>query len=462
MRIRPVILSGGAGTRLWPTSRQTLPKQFIEFPHLGSLFESTLKRANFVTSSANPLVVSGRQYGFLCRQAAQRSGVPVQYILEEVGRNTGPAIYFAARACKADDILLIMPSDHWIEDIESFNALVQHGVQACEFGAWVTFGINPTSPATGYGYIEAQHSTTGPLEVRSFTEKPDIISAKKYASSGRHFWNSGIFMIEAAACLQSFHRHQPDLAKASEACWQNRISRGDEDILRRSDLEAVPDISVDYALLEKEDQIKLLPFDGSWSDVGSWDSLSNLIKRGSSAPSSGAVLVDSKNVFIHRGNRTIAGIGIEDLIIIDDVDATLIVKKGHAEKVKKVLQQLVNAGDPTAIEHKFEYRPWGMFENLLESKVCKVKRLSVDPGQHLSLQYHHKRSEHWVVVEGTATVQLDDRILTLEVGEAIDIPLGAHHALGNDTDALVVVIEVQMGSYFGEDDIVRLKDPYGR
>ena len=462
MRIKPVVLSGGSGTRLWPSSRKSLPKQFIEFPGTGSLFARTLERAAAISTASAPLVISSRQHGFLCRKAARQLGLEAHYILEETGRNTAPAIYFTALASDHEDILLIMPSDHWIEDLETFTALAMRGAEICKTGVWLTFGIRPTTPATGYGYIEADAGATGLSDVRSFTEKPDLATAKTYLASGRHFWNSGIFMVQAGACLESFHRHQPELSKAATSCWAARTQRADEDILAKPDLEAVPAISVDYAIMEKEDRIALLPFDGGWSDVGSWDSLSSLITSTAPDQDTGSVLVNSKNVFVHGSGRTIAGVGLEDLIIVDDDDATLIVRKGHTEQVKQVIGALAAAGNSAGIEHSFEYRPWGMFENLLDSAVCKVKRLTVDPGQHLSLQYHHKRSEHWVVVAGTATVQLDGETLTLEAGHSIDIPLGAHHALGNDTDAPVIVIEVQMGSYFGEDDIVRVSDPYER
>lgn len=462
MRIKPVILSGGSGTRLWPASRKSLPKQFIEFPGTGSLFARTLERATALPDAAAPLIISSRQHGFLCRQAAQHLDLEAHYILEETGRNTAPAIYFAALASDPADILLIMPSDHWIEEPDTFAALAMRGAEICKTGVWLTFGITPTTPATGYGYIEADADGDDLVEVRSFTEKPDLATAETYLASGRHFWNSGIFMVQAGACVESFHRHQPELSKAATSCWEARTQRADEDILAKPDLEAVPAISVDYAIMEKEDRIALLPFDGGWSDVGSWDSLSGLIAAAAPDRDTGAILVESQNVFVHGSGRTIAGVGLEDLIIVDDDDATLIVRKGHTEKVKQVIEELAAAKNATATEHSFEYRPWGMFENLLDSTVCKVKRLTVDPGQHLSLQYHHKRSEHWVVVAGTATVQLDGETLTLETGHSIDIPLGAHHALGNDTDAPVIVIEVQMGSYFGEDDIVRVSDPYAR
>lgn len=460
--IRPVILSGGSGTRLWPSSRKSLPKQFISFPGTGSLFTRTVERAAAIGGTAAPIVVSSRQHGFLCRQALAEHEQGAHYILEETGRNTAPAIWFAAKASDPDDILLVMPSDHWIEDISGFAETVRRASTICAAGRWVTFGITATEPATGYGYIEVADRNEDVADVVSFTEKPARGTAEQYLASGRHFWNSGIFMVRAGACLESFERHQSALAAAAAACWESRAKRFDEDILLKPDLEAIESISIDYAIMEKEENIALLPFGGGWSDVGSWDSLSRLISDHVADQGEGAVLVNSSNVFVHTSGRTIAGIGLEDLIIVDDDNATLIVRKGETEHVKAVIDQLKSRDETVATEHSFEYRPWGMFENLLDSAACKVKRLTVDPGHHLSLQYHRKRSEHWVVVAGTATVQLGDDRHTLEAGHSIDIPLGAHHALGNDTDDPVVVIEVQMGSYFGEDDIVRVSDPYER
>ena len=462
MKIRPVILSGGSGTRLWPSSRKSLPKQFISFPGTGSLFIRTVERAAAISGTAAPIVVSSRQHGFLCRQALAEHEQGAHYILEETGRNTAPAIWFAAKASDPNDILLVMPSDHWIEKTSRFVETVRRATTICAAGRWVTFGVTATEPATGYGYIGVADRNKDVADVLSFNEKPERGVAEQYLASGRHFWNSGIFMVRASTCLESFERHQPALAAAAAACWESRAKRSDEDILLKPDLEAIEAISIDYAIMEKEENIALLPFGGGWSDVGSWDSLSRLISDHVVDQGEGAVLVNSSNVFVHTSGRTIAGIGLEDLIIVDDDNATLIVRKGETEHVKAVIDQLKSLDVTVATEHSFEYRPWGMFENLLDSAACKVKRLTVDPGHHLSLQYHYKRSEHWVVVTGTATVQLGDDRHTLEAGHSIDIPLGAHHALGNDTDDPVVVIEVQMGSYFGEDDIVRLSDPYRR
>ncbi len=464
MRIKPVILSGGSGTRLWPSSRKSLPKQFIDFPIIGSLFSRTLSRAAKISDAEQPLIISGKQHGFLCRQAASEAGIDAEFVLEETGRNTAPAIYFAALASRPEDILLVMPSDHWIEDVDAFANMVTQAATICANARWVTFGIAPTMAATGYGYIEVAAREDGVMDVASFTEKPDEATAETYISAGTYFWNSGIFMVRADTCLESFRRLQPALSAAADSCWAARTQHDAETVLPADRLEEIESISVDYAVMEREDGIALLPFAGSWSDVGSWDSLSALIGEGrpAMAGDSNSILVDTSNTFVHTSGRTIAAVGVEDLIIVDDDNATLIARKGQTEKVKTVIDLLKDIGNATATEHSFECRPWGMFENLLNATECKVKRLTVGPGQHLSLQYHHHRSEHWVVVSGVATVQLGEDKFTLSPGHSIDIPLGAQHSLGNDTDQPVIVIEVQMGSYFGEDDIVRVSDPYNR
>ena len=462
-RIITIILSGGSGSRLWPSSRLSFPKQFIEFREGVTLFGNTVKRID-ANQDIHFTIVSNKAHNFLCRRELSKLGREASYILEEVGRNTAPAILMAALNASEDDTLLIMPADHWIEDTNAFNQNIHTASKiASSEDSWVTFGVNPTEPQTGYGYIQATSEGTK-RSVMSFTEKPDLKTAERYLAEGNYFWNSGIFVVRAQKCIQSFKQYQPELYEAAKECWDNREINEDEITLRKVYLEKIPSISVDYAILEKEENIVLVPFEGQWSDLGSWDSLSKLIEADNSNmyTSNNTVQIDTKNTFIHSSSRTIASVGVEDLIIVDDDNATLIVQKGQSEKVKDALEVLKRLNIPAAREHSFEFRPWGMFENLLDSAICKVKRLTVNPGHHLSLQYHQKRSEHWVVVQGRATVQMKDETLYLDPGQSIDIPLGTQHALGNDTDEDVIVIEVQMGSYFGEDDIVRVSDPYNR
>ena len=459
-----VVISGGGGSRLWPSSRASLPKQFIEFKEGATLFCDAIKRVD-ASQDTQFTIVSSKAHNFLCRRELSKLGIEgASYILEEVGRNTAPAILMVALNVSEDDILVIMPADHWIEDPSAFNKIIHIATKiASSQDCWVTFGIKPTEPQTGYGYIKANVEGEKRAVV-SFTEKPDLKTAERFLAEGDYYWNSGIFVVRAGKCIESFKQHQPELYDKAINCWNNRDINRDEITLRKAYLEKIPSISVDYAILEKEANVAMVPFEGHWRDVGSWDSLSKLIEADKSdgLASNNSVQVDTKNTFIYSSTRTIAAVGVEDLIIVDDDNATLIVQKGKSEKVKDALEMLKALNIPSVREHSFEYRPWGMFENLLDSKICKVKRLTVNPRHHLSLQYHHKRSEHWVVIQGRATVQLEEETLYLEPGQTIDIPLGAQHALGNDTDEDVIVIEVQMGSYFGEDDIVRVSDPYNR
>ena len=461
MKIKPVILSGGSGTRLWPSSRSSLPKQFINFNDNQNLFYKTINRTKKLITKNKVLIVSNRQYGFLCRNEAQKLNISAEYILEETGRNTAAAVYFSALISDPDDVLCIMPSDHWISDDTYFCNLVNSGIpEACK-SKWITFGIKPTVPATGYGYIKTKNVNNKILDVEEFVEKPIKSKAIEYLNEKNYFWNSGIFLVTAKKCLDSFQKLQPELVKFANECWKNKVINYDEKILLNKYLKKIPSISLDYAIMEFEKDISLLPFESNWSDLGNWGELSKYISNNQNKNNKN-FLLDSKNTFIYSNDRVVAGIGLEDLMIIDDDDATLVVKKGFEENVKDVLEEIKKIGHSSASEHTFENRPWGKFENILDSKICKVKKLTVNPGQHLSLQYHKKRSEHWVVVDGKASINLNDKNIILKKGESIDIPLGATHSLGNDTKESLIVIEVQLGTYFGEDDIIRISDPYNR
>ena len=461
MKIRPVILSGGSGTRLWPSSRASLPKQFIKFLNDENLFYKTVNRSQKLINKNTTLIISSRNHGFLCRNEVQKLSISAEYILEETGRNTAAAVFFSALASDPDDVLCIMPSDHWISDDNYYCNLVNSGIpEACN-GKWVTFGIKPTEPATGYGYIKTTNVNDKILNVEEFVEKPNKKKAIQYLSDKNYFWNSGIFLVTAKKCLESFKKIQPELVKFASECWNNKIINNDENILLNKYLKKIPSISLDFAIMEFEKEISLLPFESDWSDLGNWGELSKYISNNQNKNDKN-FLLDSKNTFIYSNDRVVAGIGLEDLMIIDDDDATLVVKKGFEENVKDILEEIKKTGHSSASEHSFENRPWGKFENILDSKICKVKKLTVNPGQYLSLQYHKKRSEHWIVVEGKASVNLNDENIILKKGESIDIPLGAAHSLGNNTKEILIIIEVQLGTYFGEDDIIRINDPYNR
>ncbi len=461
MKIRPVILSGGSGTRLWPSSRSSLPKQFIKFSNDENLFYKTVSRTKKLSNKNTIIIISSRQHGFLCRNEMQKLDLPAEYILEETGRNTAAAVFFAALASNTDDILCIMPSDHLINDETYYCSLVNSGTPEALKGKWVTFGIKPTIPATGYGYIKTTNINDKILNVEEFVEKPNKQKATEFLNQKNYFWNSGIFLVTAKKCIESFQKFQPKLAKCARDCWNNKIINNNENILLNKYLKKIPSISLDFAIMEFEKDISLLPFESDWSDLGNWGELSKYISNNQNKNNKN-FLLDSKNTFIYSNDRVVAGIGLEDLMIIDDDDATLVIKKGFEEKVKDVLEKIKKIGLSSATEHTFENRPWGKFENILDTKICKVKKLTINPGQNLSLQYHKKRSEHWVVVEGKANVNLEDKNIILKKGESIDIPLGAKHSLGNNTEENLIVIEVQLGTYFGEDDIIRINDPYNR
>ncbi len=464
MNIKPVILSGGSGSRLWPLSRTSFPKQFINFDGKNNLFHQTLKRSINFNNSKKCLIISRKQHGFLCRKEVKSLKAKASYILEETGRNTAPAVYFAALNSNPKDILCIMPSDHWISDNKKFFSLIKSSVNSAKEGNWVTFGIKPHEPSTAYGYIKVKNTQGKILDVDKFVEKPNKIKAKKFFKNVNYFWNSGIFIVSAEKCIESFKRFQPNFVQLANRCWENRIQINDEITLKKSFLEKIPTISLDYAIMEYEKKITLIPFSSNWSDLGNWDNLSKFIseRRNNKNDNKKQILIDSKNTFIHSNDRIIAGVGISDLIVVDDDDATLIVEKNHVENVKNLLDELRKRKLTSEKEHSYEYRPWGKFENILDNDICKVKKLTINPKQFLSLQYHHKRSEHWVVVKGIATVNLNKKIIKMRPGDSIDIPIKAHHSLGNETNQDLIIIEIQMGTYFGEDDIVRISDPYNR
>jgi mannose-1-phosphate guanylyltransferase/mannose-6-phosphate isomerase len=462
MQIQPVVLSGGYGSRLWPASRQSLPKQFLNLVGSNCLFFDSLERAKLIHNSSPPIVVASRQHNFLCQKEAAKLNLSPKYILEERGCNTAAAVFFAALFAQPKSHLLIMPSDHWFQNNDDFTNVIMQGVRVSEKGVWVTFGIHPTNPSTSYGYVEVDEDFKGVFDVKNFVEKPDHQKAKEYLAKGNYFWNSGIFMVSVEKCLESFYTHQQSFCESATECWERRQFRGNEVILKEVDLEKVTTISVDYAIMEKEKDINLIPFKGGWSDLGTWTSISSIASPSYASKEKQPVLIDTENVFVHKSDRTIACVGIKDLIIVDSDDATLILHRDKEHRSKEVLTKLKVNNNPSATKHTFELRPWGMFEVLVDNSTCKVKRITVSAQQRLSLQYHQKRAEHWVVVEGTATVRLGEKTMTIVTGGAVEIPLGALHSLANDTDQKLVVIETQTGSYFGEDDIVRVEDPYDR
>lgn len=471
----PVILSGGAGTRLWPVSRSAYPKPFMRMGDGESLLKKTLDRALRCAEGGAVLTVTGRDYYFLTRdEYAQHDGADLDalpFLLEPAGRNTAPAVVLAALHARdrigADATLLILPADHLIRDLDAFAADAQRAAALAQDGWLVTFGIRPTHPETGFGYIRMG----APIErregraVAAFVEKPNAQTAESYVASGDYVWNSGMFCFRADALLAVAAAVCPDVLKAAEACHAHAINHASPIEFERDTFLAQPDISIDYAIMERAPKVAVVPATFEWSDIGSWKAMSDLE---ADADDHGnrvrgqAIVVESANCYIQSDARMVAAVGVSDLVIVDTGDAVLVSHRERAQQVKLVVERLRAANHAAASVHQTVHRPWGSYTVLEDADDCKVKRLTVKPGHVLSLQLHHRRSEHWTVVEGTAKVRVGEKEFLLERNQSTYIPMNTVHRLENPTDRDIHLIEVQCGDYFGEDDIVRLEDRYGR
>ena len=463
MTLKPVILCGGSGTRLWPESRKSLPKQFIPMFGHQTLLDLTLSRVKSIKHSSKPIIVSSKFHGFHVKKSLNALKMDAELIFEPEGKNTTAAIYLAAKASLKEENLIIMPSDHFIPDKNQFIKVIDEIININEFSNWITLGVKPTIPLESYGYIQTYNNVRKTLlNVKSFVEKPSRNDAAQMLLQDNYFWNTGIFIGNAGMILNSIKEHANSIANACDNVFENKkITDISNEIYFNDKLfNKIPSESIDYSVMEKEKNITLYHLNCEWSDMGSWDAVSKIDNKVSEKKN--IVQINSKNNFIRANKRVIATVGVENLIIIDSDNATLITKKNNSEKVKDVVIQLHKNNMTEAIEHTFENRPWGKFENLLENDVCKVKRIEVSPYKRLSLQFHKFRSEHWLVVEGEAYVSIDYKIFVLKPGESIDIQTGIHHYLENKNNKKLIVIETQLGTYFGEDDIVRLDDPYER
>jgi mannose-1-phosphate guanylyltransferase / mannose-6-phosphate isomerase len=464
----PVILAGGSGSRLWPLSREFFPKQFHALFGNGSLLQNTLRRAAAAATAA-PVIVCNEEHRFLVAEQCRQANVPWQRILLEAeGRNTAPAIALAAlEACRAhgDGILLVLPSDHLIDDDDAFAAAVAQAAVAAGEGALVTFGITPTAPETGYGYIQAPGAKAGAgaVPVRSFVEKPDAATAAGYLASGDYFWNSGMFVFGAKAYLTELGRWQPAMLARVEAAFA--AGKEDLDFFRpgQAFLES-PAISVDYAVMERTRAAMVVPVTFGWNDVGSWSAIWQASPRdGDGNCFAGDVLgIDSRNSYVLAQSRLVGAIGVHDLIVVETPDAVLVADKERVQDVKQLVEQLKAGGRSEHLFHREVFRPWGSYEGVQQGERYQVKRIKVKPGERLSLQMHHHRSEHWIVVRGTAEVTRGDDTFTLTENQSTYIPLGVTHRLANPGKLELELIEVQVGAYLGEDDIVRFEDQYGR
>jgi mannose-1-phosphate guanylyltransferase / mannose-6-phosphate isomerase len=470
----PVILSGGAGTRLWPVSRQGYPKPFMALADGRSLLCHTLDRALAVASGGEVLTVTNADYHFLTRDEFGRhrdaASVHLRFLLEPGGRNTAPAIVLAALDIAhrhgAQAKLLVLPADHLIDDIGAFARDVASASALADDGLLVTFGIRPTQPETGFGYIEAggHIPERGGRRIEAFVEKPDRATAEAYLAAGNYFWNAGMFCFSAASLIAAAERSCADVVAAARACIEASDCSAEPCRFDRDSFLAQPDISIDYAVMERADARAVVPAGFDWSDIGSWKAVSQL----GDADSDGnrvrgsAIMVESSDCYIDTGGRMVAAVGVRNLVIVNSGDALLVADRDASQSVKQVVDQLRSERHSSAQHHLTVHRPWGSYTVLEDGDDCKVKRLTVKPGGILSLQKHHRRSEHWTVVHGTARVRVGDQETLLERNQSTYIPVDTLHRLENPTDSDLHLIEVQCGDYFGEDDIVRLEDVYGR
>jgi len=464
-QILPVILSGGSGTRLWPLSREAYPKQFLQLASEHSMLQSTWLRVADVASQA-PIVVANEAHRFVAAEQLQQVGTtPSAILLEPVGRNTAPAIAAAALEARHngdDPLLLVLPSDHLIRDVAHFHQSINEAASLAEQGKLVTFGIQPTAPETGYGYIKAV-AGNGARAIERFVEKPDLATAQAYVASGEYYWNSGMFLFRASRYLEELQRLQPQILDACRAAWER--ARRDSDFIRLDTdaFKASPSDSIDYAVMEKTVDAAVVPLDAGWSDVGSWTALRDVSEQDANgnAHRGDVIAIDCHDTFAY-GERLIAMVGLDDVIVVETDDAVLVGKSDRMQEVKDVVARLKADDRSEATWHRKVYRPWGAYDSIDHGDRFQVKRITVKPGGTLSLQMHHHRAEHWIVVSGTAEVTRGDEVLLLTENQSTYIPLGVTHRLRNPGKLPLELIEVQSGSYLGEDDIVRFEDTYGR
>ena len=473
--IQPVIMAGGSGTRLWPLSRAGFPKQFLSLGSDDSLFQQAVARLIGLGGAGiaveAPLIVGNAEHRVLALEQLREKGVePAAVILEPIGRNTAPALTLAALAAReggADPLLVVSAADHVVNDQAAFKAALQTAVHGAIDGTIVILGITPTSPETAYGYIRST-SGEGLQKVAQFVEKPDAATAARYLAEGGYTWNSGMFVLRASVWLKALEQFRPDILAATRAAWSGRTP--DERFIRptREAFLAVPSESVDYAVMERcpgsAFDIRMVPLDAGWSDLGAWDAVWQVAAKDASGNSSvGDVMFeDSRNTLVHASGRLVTALGVDNVVIVETADAVLVADRARSQDVKKLVSRLDKDKRTEHSLHRKVHRPWGWYDSVDAGPRFQVKRIMVNPGATLSLQMHHHRAEHWIVVQGTAEVTCGDRKMILTENQSTYIPLGETHRLANPGKLPLEIIEVQSGSYLGEDDIVRFEDTYGR
>jgi len=471
--LTPVILSGGAGTRLWPLSRELHPKQLLALTGERTMLQQTALRLDGLGASA-PIVVCNEAHRFLVAEQLRQLGVePTAMVLEPFGRNTAPAIALAAHAAlaggerdsnAADPVLLVLPADHVIRDVPAFQKVVRVALLAAEQGRLVTFGIVPTAAESGYGYIQRGAPDGALYRIARFIEKPSMERARELVKSGDYYWNSGMFMFRARRYLEELERHAPQIAQVCRTAFQGAQTDMDFTRVDKKSFDVCPSDSIDYAVMEKTNDAVVVPLSAGWSDVGSWAALHDATESdGHGNVARGDVIVeDSEGCYLYSESRLVSAVGLKDHVVVETKDAVLVAPRNRVQDVKKLVARLKERGRYEHSLHREVFRPWGSYDSIENGPRFQVKRLNVKPGATLSLQMHHHRAEHWVVVSGTARITRGDEVFLLEENQSTYIPIGVRHRIENPGKIPLHIIEVQSGSYLGEDDIVRFEDAYGR
>jgi mannose-1-phosphate guanylyltransferase/mannose-6-phosphate isomerase len=477
--VQPVVMAGGSGTRLWPLSRAQHPKQFLVLYGKHSLFQQAAMRMAALAASdiqvAAPVVVGNEEHRFMILDQLRELTLPESsLLLEPTGRNTAPAMTLAALQATehgADPVLVVTPADQTVTDEPRFTAALQQAVRDAAHGAFVILGVPPDRPETGFGYIRSAPGDDGTpaLKVAEFVEKPDLATAQAYVADGAHYWNSGMFVVRASVWLKALEQFRPDIAAATRAAWDARSV--DTSFVRpgKEQFNAIPSESVDYAVLEKCPgatgfDIRMVPLNAGWSDLGAWDAVWQVSEKTADGNASvgDALMRDSRNTLVHATSRLVAVVGLDDVVVVETPDAVMVADRRRCQDVKHIVGDLKGSGRSEHTLHRQVHRPWGWYDSIDSGSRFQVKRIMVKPGASLSLQKHHHRAEHWIVVTGTAEVTNGDKVTLLTENQSTYIPLGTVHRLANPGKVPLEIIEVQSGSYLGEDDIVRYEDTYGR